>query len=174
MRLHQLKLEYHAEHDRLLLRVSTDDGKEVLLWLTRRCVKLLWPALLQMAQGSPQISLQPDSDARAAVLEFRHEQAVSKADFKTPYEGAVRERPLGPEPILVGRIQWKRDDNAGHVLSLLPLSGQGINLALDENLLHSFCKLVQNAVAASDWDFSLTLPQAASAAAEVQPPRSVN
>ena len=174
MRLHQLKLEYHAEHDRLLLRVSTDDGKEVLLWLTRRCVKLLWPALLQMVQASPQVAVQPDAEARAALLGFRHEQALSKADFKTPYEAAAREQPLGPEPILVGRIQWKRDESGNHVLTLLPLSGQGINLALDENLLHSFCKLVQNTVAKSDWDFSLNLPQSAAPAAEGQTPRTIN
>lgn len=174
MRLHQLKLEYHAEHDRLLFRVSTDDGKEVQLWLTRRCVKLLWPALLQMVQASPQVAVQPDAEARAALLEFRHEQALSKADFKTPYQEAARERPLGPEPVLVARIQWKRDENGNQVLSLLPLSGQGINLALDENLLHSFCKLVQNSVAKSDWDFSLNLPQAAAPAAEEQTPRTIN
>jgi len=174
MRLHQLKLEYRADHDRLLLRVSTDDGKEVLLWLTRRCVKLLWPALLQMAQASPPVVLQSDSGARAALLGFRHEQALSKADFRTPYEAAAREQLLGPEPILVGRIQWKRNEKASYVLSLLPLSGQGINLALDEDLLHSFCKLVQNAVTGSDWDLDLNLPQAAAAATEEQTPRSIN
>lgn len=174
MRLHQLKLEYSAEHDRLLLLVSTDDGKEVLLWLTRRCVKLLWPALVQMAQSEPPVASQPDPLARAALLEFRHEKALSQADFSKPYEEAPRERPLGPEPILVGRIQWQRDESGNHVLTLLPLSGQGINLSLDENLLHSFCKLVQNAVKNADWDFTLNLPQAGVPAEEEGAPRTIN
>jgi hypothetical protein len=81
MKLHQLRLDYVAEHDRLLLRISTDDAKEVLLWLTRRCVRLLWPLLVDMAQSSPRIALQGSPEARAALLGFEHEQALRGADF---------------------------------------------------------------------------------------------
>lgn len=48
MRLHQLKLDFISEQDRLLLRVSTDNQLEVRLWLTRRALRLLWPLLVQM------------------------------------------------------------------------------------------------------------------------------
>ena len=41
MRLHQLKLDFNPEQDRLLLRVSTDNQLEVRLWLTRRALRLL-------------------------------------------------------------------------------------------------------------------------------------
>ena len=48
MKLHQIKIEFVPEHDRLLLAISTaqgaegeGQGQEMLLWLTRRCVKLL-------------------------------------------------------------------------------------------------------------------------------------
>jgi len=44
------------------------------------------------------------------------------------------------------------------VLGLLPQQGQGIHLTLDNTLLHSLCKLLQNAVAKSDWDIVLELP----------------
>ena len=44
------------------------------------------------------------------------------------------------------------------MLGLLPQQGQGIHLTLDNTLLHSLCKLLQNAVAKSDWDISLELP----------------
>jgi hypothetical protein len=158
MRLHQLKVEFNAEQDRLLLRLSTDSGAEVLLWLTRRCVKRLWPVFLGMAQARPEIALQANPEARRALLGFQHEKALSQADFSKPYQEAPRERPLGTEPLLVSRIQPRRDQQGRHVLGLLPTEGQGVHITMDDGLLHGFAKLMQNAVAKSDWDLALKLP----------------
>lgn len=158
MKLHQLKIEFVAEQDRLLLSLATDDGNEVLVFLTRRCVKRLWPVLLEMARSSPDVAVQSSPEARAALAGFRHEQAVRQADFSRPYDEGPRARPLGSEPILAGRIQTRRDANGNHVLSLLPLRGTGVHLTLDDGLLHSLCKLLQDAVSGSDWDLALRLP----------------
>jgi hypothetical protein len=158
MRLHQLKIEFNAEHDRLLMRLATDNAAEVLAWLTRRCVKRLWPLLINMAQTAPEIALQPNPEAKRALLGFQHEKAIRQADFTRPYEEAQRERPLGQNPLLVTRIQPRRDQQGRHVLGLLPTVGQGVHLTLDENLLHGLMKLIQNAVARADWDLELQLP----------------
>ena len=88
MRLHQLKIEFVAEHDRLLMRISTDSGAEVPLWLTRRCVKRLWPLLLNMAQTTPEIVVAAQPRGERALLGFQHEKAVRQADFSKPYEEA--------------------------------------------------------------------------------------
>lgn len=160
MKLHQLKIEFNPEHDRLLLRVSSDDSKELLAWLTRRCVRLLWPALLKVAQGSPEIARQADPEAKRALLGFQHEKAIRRADFSRPYQEAARERPLGADPILVSRIQTRRNERGGCVVSLLPSAGQGIHLTLEDQVLHSFCRLLQSSVAKSDWNIELALPQA--------------
>ena len=167
MRLHQLGLDYSAEQDRLLLRIATGDGKEVLLWLTRRCVKLLWPLLVEMAQLSPRIALQSDPQARAALLEFEHEQALRGADFSRPYDEAGRERPFGAEPLLVARMERSKDAGDNHLLSLSPLSGQRVDVTLDDTLLHSFCSLLQKVVGQkTDWDVVLSLPQAHASGSE--------
>lgn len=158
MRLHQLKIEFVPEHDRLMMRLSTDNGAEVLLWLTRRCVKRLWPLLMNMAQATPEIVVQPNPEARKALLGFQHEKAVRQADFSKPYEEAARERPLGASPLLVTRIQPRRDQQGRHVLGLLPGVGQGVHITLDENLLHGLVKLIQNAVARAEWDLELQVP----------------
>ena len=50
MRLHQLKVDYDAEQDRLLMLVATSEGMELRLSLTRRFVKLLWPLLVGFAR----------------------------------------------------------------------------------------------------------------------------
>jgi len=176
MRLHQLKLDYIPEHDRLLLRVSTDNQLEVRLWLTRRALRLLWPLLVQMVRASPEAALQSNPQARDALVGMQHEQALSRANFNHAFEEAPREMPLGAEPILVARIQSNRDESGNQVLALLPQQGQGLHLTLDNTLLHSLCKLVQNAVAKSDWGMALELPALPSTlgAGDAAAPRTLN
>jgi len=110
MRLQQVKIEFVAEQDRLLVRLAFGDRAEVLLWLTRRCVKLLWPLLVKMVESAPRIALQPLPEARQALLDMERERALAQADFSRPYEEAARDRPLGAEPILIARINTGRDD----------------------------------------------------------------
>lgn len=176
MRLHQLKLDFIPEQDRLLLRVSTDNQLEVRLWLTRRALRLLWPRLVQMVRASPEVALQSNPEARDALVGMQHERALSQANFAQPFEDVPREMPLGAKPILVARIQTDNDGDGNKVLGLLPQEGQGIRLTLDNALLHSLCKLLQTAVAKSDWDIVLELPtlQTQSDGDGVAAPKTVN
>jgi hypothetical protein len=158
MRLRQLKLDFIPEQDRLLLRVSTENLLEVRMWLTRRALRLLWPRLVQMVRAAPEVALQSNPEARDALVGMQHERALSQADFAQAFEDIPREMPLGAEPVLVARIQTHKDADGNQVLGLLPQRGQGIRLTLDNTLLHSLCKLLQTAVAKSDWDIVLELP----------------
>ena len=160
MRLHQLKVEYEPEQDRLLMLVATSEGMELRLALTRRFVKLLWPLLVKLAEeASPKIRTQANPEARKALLGLEHEHAVSKADFSKPYDaGPTSERPLGDAPLLLARIQTGHDRNGQPIVALHPAEGQGITLSFDSVLLHSVCRLLQSAVKKSDWDMELKLP----------------
>lgn len=158
MQLKQIRIEFVAEQDRLLMRLASSDHAEVLLWLTRRCVKLLWPLLAKMAASAPGIALQPAPEARQALLGMERERALAKTDFSTPYEEAGRERLLGAEPVLVARMHTDRNAQGHNVLVLLPRDGQGVNLAVDDTLLHGLCKLLQDAVESAGWDMKLALP----------------
>ena len=170
MRLHQLKLDYIPEQDRLLLRVSTHNQLEVRLWLTRRALRLLWPRLVQMVSSSPEIALQSNPEARNALVGMQHEQALSRANFSKSFDEVPREMPLGAEPLLVVNIRTTKDSAGRQVLGLLPQRGQGINLTLDNTLLHSFCKLLQDVVAKSEWDIVLQLPALHAATGTVDAP----
>ena len=87
MKLHQLKVDYDAEQDRLLMLIATSEGVELRMWLTRRFVKLLWPLLVKLAEeASPRISTQANPEARKALLGIEHQQAVQKADFSKAYD----------------------------------------------------------------------------------------
>jgi hypothetical protein len=159
MRLQQLKVDYEAEQDRLLMLVATSEGVELRLALTRRFVKLLWPLLVKLAEdASPRIRTQPNPEARKALLGLEHEYAVSKADFSKPYDAAGSATPLGEAPLLLARIQTGHDRSGQPVVALHPSEGQGITLTFDSVLLHSVCRLLQAAVKKSDWDMELKLP----------------
>jgi len=159
MRLHQIRIDYQQEQDRLLLRVSTDDGSELRFWLTRRYVKGLWPALVKMAEVVGEARAQPDPVVRKAMLEFEHEKAVRQADFATPYK-APANLPLGSDPLLVTRLRAQPDGRGNAVIAMHPNQGQGMDLAMDAMLLHSFTRLLQGAVSKTDWDIRLELPKA--------------
>jgi hypothetical protein len=159
MRLHQLKVDYDAEQDRLLMQVATSEGVEVRMHLTRRFIKLLWPLLVKLAEeASPRIRTQANPEARKALLGLEHDNAVQKADFSKPYDASNLATPLGSTPILLARIQTGHDRNGQPVVALHPSEGQGITLTFDSVLLHSVCRLLQAAVKKSDWDMELKLP----------------
>ena len=176
MKLHQLKVDYDPEQDRLLMLVATSEGMELRLSLTRRFIKLLWPLLVKLAEeASPRIRSQANPEARKALLGLEHEHAVSKADFSKPYDaGPASERPLGDAPLLLARIQTGHDRTGQPVVALHPADGQGVTLTFDSVLLHSVCRLLQAAVKKSDWDMELKLPGTEAHEAGERPARTLN
>ncbi|MDA1118771.1 MAG: hypothetical protein O2979_12390 [Proteobacteria bacterium] len=175
MKLHQLKVDYNAEEDRLLMLIATSDGVELRMWLTRRFVKLLWPLLVKLAEeASPRIRTQANTEARKALLGIEHQQAVQKADFSKAYEPKPRSMPLGEAPLLLGRIQTGHDRKGQPVVALHPAEGQGVTLTLDSVLLHSVCRLLQAAVKKSGWDAELKLPGADAPPVEERATRTIN
>jgi hypothetical protein len=159
VRLRQINVDYDAEHDRLLMRIGTNDGAELRLWLTRRFIRLLWPLLVKLAEdASPRIRTQANPEARKALLGLEHEQAISRADFSRPYENKTPSTPLGEAPLLLARVQTGHDRKGQPVVALHPSEGHGVTLNLDGVLLHSLCRLLQAAAQKSDWDIELRLP----------------
>jgi hypothetical protein len=67
-------------------------------------------------------------------------------------------RPLGEEPVLVSKIQVKPGPGNNQVLCMHPEQGQGLEIAFDSTLLHSFCKLLAVGVKKTDWDLELRVP----------------
>jgi hypothetical protein len=171
--LHQLQLAYAPIEDRLLFRVKTRDLAEIRLWLTRRLVMLLWPALLDQLAGNEQVQRQASEDSRKSVMAFQHEQAVAKADFGRKFTDQVETTPLGTVPILVSRIRLKPGGVGRRTVCFYPDKGQGIEVAMDDKLLHSFCKLLADAVGKTGWGLDIAVAGEPGAAAPVER-RSLN
>jgi len=157
--INQVQINFSALEDRLLMRIKTQDLAEYRFWLTRRFVKLLWPVLVRMLAADAAVRHQGDADAQNAIVSFRHEQAVQQSDFESTYDPNVMSTPLGVEPVLLAGVQIKDPPGARAVLCLLPLRGQGIDVAMTEVMLHSFCKLLADAVTTAEWDMQLGIVQ---------------
>jgi hypothetical protein len=176
MTIRQIQARYDDMNDRVLLRISTADDSEFLFWLTRRFTRGLWAFLLKALEQDDAVKLQADAEARKAVLGMRHEGYLRQNDFSRPFEERQYKRPLGPEPVLVARADYKPTGQPGvFVLSLRPQQGAGVDLNVNASLLHSICKLIHDAVARSDWDLQLVMPRASLEPAVVgEAPRTLN
>jgi hypothetical protein len=150
--LHQIQVAYAPLQDRLLLRISTGDKSEFRFWITRRYLKLLWPVLNKLLGADPIVQRQADETAKDAVLNFRHEQVMQKAEMSKSFATDNASLPLGSEPVLLARIHTKQGENRPTVLCMHPEKGNGIELALNDGLLHAIVNLVSKAVPQADWE----------------------
>ena len=157
-RIHQVQVIFSPEEDRLQLRINTQRRTEFRFWLTRRFVKLLWPGLQQALEAQARLATTTilDATARATVLDFMHQQAVAETDFSTHFLDDPCETPLGPLPVLVTRARIEPREQGGYMVSFHPQESYGIEVVMESKLLHSFCKLLTDAMGKADWDLPLT------------------
>lgn len=198
--LQQINIRHDATEDRLLLRLRTAADGETSLYLTRRFVARLWPALVKTLGADPAVAAQGDPAARSAVMAFRHEHAVAKSDFSRPYqEPAAKPAPTRPEkgkdpladpktaeaepgapsPLevkgeLVVTCQIQASDRERAMLTFKTAEKKSVTVDLTLDMLHGFCKLLQQAVDKADWGLSLVLPGARTAGPKTTAPVTVN
>ena len=175
MSIHQIQIRHDPVEDRLLLRLATTDNTEVRFWMTRRYTRLLWKLIVGMLESDRAVRQQVDPATRREVLDIQHEGYAREADytqqFAEPSAEAPRNLPLGAAPVLLGKAAAKKRDDGMQILSLQPMSGQGVDITMDARLLHVFSRLLQEQVAKTEWDLNLALhegePQAEPATAPV-------
>lgn len=157
-KLHQFQIAFVAEQDRMLLRISTRDKAELRLWLTRRVIRLLWDAMLKIIEVEPEKDTPIEADKREAILHFEHQSAVEQADFETPFQEAADSYPLGEEGVLVASMQISRRPDGVYILKLSPKQGKGININLDDKLMHSMMEMLIDSSSRAEWGLELRLP----------------
>ena len=172
--LHQISMSYSVEGDRLLMRVSTSDKNEFHFLLTRRFVKVLWPALMTVIDqedATTKQSLMPA--ARKAVTAMQHLEAVKAADFTQPHDDDTKT--LTKEPLLViggsvhpgkkgltGITLKTKDKRQGAVTAATgKQTGAEIKISLNKNLLHALCRLLIETTMKAGWDLGIAVGAAA-------------
>ena len=158
-RIHQMQVAFSPEEDRLQLKINTQAGTEFRFWLTRRFFKRFWPGMHRALEAdSATVTSTPVApEARNAMLNFMHQHAVAQTDFSTQFRQNPTETPLGDLPVLVTRARLEPRQRGGYMVSLHPQESHGIEVIMDSNLLHSFYKLLTDAVKKADWDLPASL-----------------
>jgi hypothetical protein len=163
MRIHQLNFRYENEQDRLLARINTDTGQEVRLWLTRRLSLGLLPLLRRLvgehgereAATHKEESSDRDPLVRQLLGEFKKDQALQQADFKTPFKEPAPESTVSGTPLLIDNVVVNvlASGKLQVVFRGLPDGTQRreIKLELDGQLMHGFMHLLELAFTASQW-----------------------
>ena len=147
----QIQIKFVATEDRLLLRVSSSEQQEFRFWLTARLVKMLYPALYEALSKTSTLATTSTPNAKREVVAFEHQQAVAKTDFKTDFKEVKQSFPLGEQPILVTKCQLRPVNEGNTILALAPEKGQGIDINLSSDLMHSFTKLLVDAAKIAEW-----------------------
>jgi hypothetical protein len=159
MDIHQLSISYVREQDRILVRINTTAGEEMRLWFTQRLLRGMFPHLGQatvnlVAASTPLADNSENS--KQMLAEFKKEESLQKADFKTPFKAEVAKLPLGAEPLLVtevritplgeGRLELAFDEK----LADTP-NPRGFKMALRPQLMHGMMHLLNAAIKVSEW-----------------------
>ena len=159
--MHQMQLSYISTEDRLLFRVNTSARQEFRFWMTRRYTGLLWSALAKVIEESgetPQDAAPqpvPDPLSKSAEKELKHQELVSQSDFQTGYEESTY-LPLGDAPVLLFSIGIKPSPEGQAMLCMHPENGQGIEMVLNEQIVHSLCKLITDTTSKAGWNLNLS------------------
>jgi hypothetical protein len=167
MNIHQLSVRYLPEQDRILLSVNTTDGQELELWLTRRMCLALWPQLNRMTVDHFAVPAQAKSDGfvdlaaldvqtRKALVDFRRQELLQTADFKTPYRANAGQRPLGQLPLLATEITMTPDAGKQVVIDFkeqMEAKGpsRALQLALQPQLVFSLVHMLGQALEHTQW-----------------------
>lgn len=174
-----MTVTYVPTEDRMMLRIATSEKTEYRLWLTRRFVAAMWPALGgQLAQTADLSGLRPQSkgeDApagaseipppapavpakvRDAVLGMEHQAAVQDSDFSRKHDEDMVDLTANTGPMIVVGAKVKPWDGKKLVLSFQTSSDMNVTVTLDKKLLHGFCHMVATTVQKAEWGLSLTV-----------------
>jgi hypothetical protein len=170
MNIHQLSVLFDERQDRLLMRVNTQEGEEVRLWLTRRiALKLVAPLQLTVAKMESRNAAIAAADAQtqALLVDLKQEDFLQKADLKTPFSTQSTTLPLGPEPLLVTEITLKVQGQAGAHIVFMDAGDERSNsrsctLDMQAQLVHGLLHLLKNAIESAQWTLA---PQASGSSA---------
>lgn len=153
--IEQLQLRYDPGQDRALLTVKTSNLQAYRMWLTRRYTAALWPILMRFVEAEPVAQRVAAPEARRAVLGFQREQAIAETDFQTPFRDDAEELPFGDEPLVLTRVELRRQQDGMPALWFGAQDQRGLQLRPSTQLVYSLTKLIADVATKADWRLGL-------------------
>lgn len=143
-KLHQINIQYVNTEDRILLRTSTNNDDEYLIWLTRRYTKLLIDILdKEINNRGGTTTLGSKKETKKLFIE---------GAFEKPYvEDKPKNHPLGEKGMLAFGIKTGMDKNGNFILEIQSESKKGVTFNLDDTLLYMFYSLLMQGVERAEW-----------------------
>lgn len=156
----QIRFEYNAIEDRLLLRISgkknEDSCVEYRLWLTRRFTGIFSKAMDKLIEDELAADINLSPDAVDAMKTFQKEAALSKADFSTSYTADSENcKVFSEQPLLVITLKIKKRSKGVYLFSLLDDENKGVHLTTAMDLVHTLQKMLVDASASAGWNIPL-------------------
>ncbi len=143
-KLHQINMQYSNKEDRILLRTSTENNDEYLIWITRRYAKLLIDLF------DKEIDKRGGTTTLSSTKETK--KFFNEGAFEKPYvEETPKSHPLGEKGVLAFGIKTGTDDQGNFVLIIQSESGKGITYNLNDSLLYMFYSLLMQSVDRAEW-----------------------
>ena len=168
MDIRQLSVRYHTDQDRILVSINTTVGEEVQMWLTRRMAMQLWPLINRIVIDHFAIPQDAKTDGyvdlaamgphtRKMLADLRAHEATQTADFSTPYQGKLANRPLGDTPLLITEVNLTPKESGQMQMNfkealLDPLSNRGFQLDMPADLVFGVLNLLKQALDQSQWE----------------------
>jgi hypothetical protein len=175
--LMQINITYVPLEDRLLWRMTSGKPGSVVeyrIWLTRRCVRMLWKILEEMAEGSISADYRLVSENVEAIKQFQQAAVLSQADFKTPYRSEEAQMPLGAQPLLVSGFKTGKGPEGKQILYVQLANDMTLNLSMNPPLIHSLWKLLADMTRQADWNLNIPFFIETEAADTEKVPKRVN
>ena len=148
-KLHQINVTYSGKEDRLLLKVTTQQGDEFRIWLTRRFTGLLFSVLnKEMDKHGGAASIGTDQQTKkmfkAGAFEKKFEQEKT-----TGY-------PMGKEGFLAYGIKTANTPDGHLLLEIIPEQGPGVTINLNPSLQYMMHNLLSQGLMRAEWDRQIT------------------
>ena len=155
MAIHQFQVLYDTTADRLLLHMRTGAAEVYAVWLTRRMVSRLYTPFRKsvtansVAQTTPQAL--PVPEARQMLEQAALDRPLAHADFGKPFVTTDASYPLGPDPLLPDTVDMRPGQGGHLMLAFREPRGRRVEVVLNNELSAALLRLIDSALAASDW-----------------------
>lgn len=169
MLLEQLNLSYLADEDRILCKVGlsaeTANGpkNEIQLYFTRRLLRMMWPVMMEAMTSHLRINRPEAAFASEELMNMDHDEAVQKiaedGNFDQEYDSSNRHVLNGERPYLPITVKFHLQKDEPFWLQFFPSQGGTVDLKLNTELLHGFCKLMIDTEKLAGWELDLKLPK---------------
>jgi hypothetical protein len=144
-KLHQINMQYSNTEDRILLRTSTENNDEYLIWLTRRYTKLLVDVFdkeIEQRGGTTTLGSKKETT-----------KLFKEGAFEKPYvEETPKNHPLGENGVLAFGIKTGTDEQGNFTLIIQSESGKGITYNLNDTLIYMFYSLLMQSIERAEWN----------------------